>query len=182
MNKSALLRFEFFLLILIVLDNAYLICEPPGEAYYLCRIMEFRHADATDPRSPIVSMLVNWFYRPKDIGKYSIDTRYLFASMQSDDAPITSIRGKCEIRHRAEVENLDEYRRRRDTFWFNQLYDRYIKRPYELVPVSAVINVPEKVKKVLDERWKFLAVEPPRMKELTSKIKLCQRCNTYCAP
>lgn len=127
-------------------------------------------------------MLVNWFYRPKDIAKYSIDSRYLYASMQSDDSPITSIRGKCDIRHRAEIDDLDEYRKQRDAFWFNQLYDRYIKRTYELVPVSAVVNVPENIKVALKERWKFLAVEPPRLKELTSKAKLCQRCNLYCAP
>jgi len=144
--------------------------------------MQFRHVDPDDPRSPVVSMLVNWFYRPKDIQKYNIDPRYLYASMQSDESPITSLRGKCIIRHRAHIEDLDEFRRRRDTFWFNQLYDRYIKRPYELVPVDAVINVPANVKKALNERWKFLAVEQTKLKELTSNVKLCKRCNGYCAP
>jgi hypothetical protein len=163
-------------------DNAYLICEPPGEPYYLCRIMEFRHSVPGEIHTPVVSMLVNWFYRPKDIAKYNTDPRFVYASMQSDESPLTSLRGRCEIRHRGEIEKLEEYRTRRDTFWFTQLFDRYIKRPYEMVPVSAVVNVPENVKKVLDERWRFLAVEPARMRELTSKVKLCKRCNSYCAP
>lgn len=160
----------------------YLVCEPPGEPYYLCRIMEFRRANADDPKSPVKSMLVNWFYRPKDISRYNSDPRYVYASMQSDDSPITSLRGKCQIRLRPEIADLEEYRKSRDTFWYNQLYDRYIHRAYEVVPVNQIINVPEKVKKVLDEHWKYIIVEPARMKELTSAVKLCKRCSAYCAP
>lgn len=163
-------------------DTVYLICEPPGDPYYLCRIMEFRRDDPEDLQSPATSMLVNWFYRPKDIGRYSADARYLFGSMQSDESPITSLRGKCIITHKSEISNVEEYRKQPDSFWFNQLYDRYIMRPYEIIPTASVINVPEKVKKVLDEKWKYLVVEPARLKELTAAIKLCKRCQTYCAP
>ncbi len=167
---------------LIETDHIYLICEPPGDPYYLCRVMEFRHGDPADLTSPIKSMLVNWYFRPKDIGRISSDARFLFASMQSDECPITSLRGKCQIKHRTEIKDLDEFRKQRDAFWFNQLYDRYIHRPYDIVPSSLVINVPENVKKALDERWKFIVVEPSKMKELTSAIKLCKRCLKYCAP
>ena len=144
--------------------------------------MEFKHADPTDPKSPVMSMLINWFYRPRDISRMSNDARFLFATMQSDESPISSLRGKCVIKHRTEIKDLDEYRKQRDAFWFNQLYDRYSHRPYEIIPSSAVINVPEKVKKVLDERWQFLVVEQTRQKELTSAVKLCKRCSLYCAP
>lgn len=144
--------------------------------------MEFRHAEPDNLQSPVTSMLVNWFYRPKDIQRYSIDPRYLYASMQSDDSPITSLRGKCFIKHRSQFQDLEDYRKQRDTFWFNQLYDRYIQRPYEMVPAAAVVNVPEGVKKAIDENWKFLVVEQARMKEFTSAVKLCKRCSRYCAP
>lgn len=143
--------------------------------------MEFRNADPADPSSPVVSMLVNWFYRPRDIGRLSNDLRFLFASMQSDESPITSLRGKCHIKHRTEIKDLEEFRKQRDAFWFTQLYDRYSQRPYEIIPSSTVINVPEKVKKVLDERWRFIVVEQTRQKELTSAVKLCKRCSLYCA-
>ena len=164
------------------LDHVYLICEPPGDPYYLCRIMEFRAANSLDPKSPVVSMLVNWYYRPRDINRLSNDPRFLYASMQSDESPITSLRGKCQIKHRTEIKDLDEYRKQRDAFWFTQLYDRYSHRPYEIIPSSTVINVPEKVKKALDERWQFIVVEQARQKELTSAVKLCKRCVLYCAP
>lgn len=164
------------------LDCVYLICEPPGDPYYLCRIMEFRTAVPEDPRSPVVSMLVNWFYRPRDISRYSSDARFLFASMQSDESPLSSLRGKCQIKHRTEIKDVEEYRRQRDSFWFIQLYDRYSHRPYEMIPSGAVINVPPNIKKAIDDQWKFLVVEPVRQKELTSAVKLCKRCGLYCAP
>jgi len=41
--------------------------------------------------------------------------------------------------------------------------------------------VPAHVKKVLDERWKFVLTEQGRGKELTSAVKTCKRCTTYCA-
>lgn len=171
---------------LTFVDNVYLICEPPGDPYYLCRIMQFLHDEPTDPKSPITMLRVNWFYRPKDIGRFSVDTRILYATMQSDEVPLSSLRGKCHIKHRSEIgpnqADLDEYKRGRDAFWFSELYDRYIHRPYNMVPAKAVINVPKDVKRAIDERWKFLIVEPTRLKELTSAVKLCKRCNGYCAP
>ena len=144
--------------------------------------MDFRTANPNDPRSPVVSILVNWFYRPRDISRYSSDPRFLFASMQSDQSPLSSLRGKCFIKHRSEIQDLDEYRRVRDSFWFMQLYDRYSRRPYEMVPANTIINVPPNVKKAIDDHWKFLVLEPARQRELTSAVKLCKRCGLYAAP
>ena len=158
----------------------YLVCEPPGEPYYLARIMEFLHAH-NDPNNPIDALRVNWYYRPRDIQRKVTDTRLVFASMHSDTCPLTSLRGKCRILNRNEIENIDEYRKTKDCFWYEKLYDRYIQRYYEVIPTSQVINVPEHVKKVLDERWKFVIVEIGRGKELTSAVKNCRRCGGYCA-
>ncbi|TKA63533.1 hypothetical protein B0A49_11314 [Cryomyces minteri] len=162
-------------------DHVYLVCEPPGEPYYLCRIMEFLHKNADDKNSPIDSMRVNWYYRPRDVQRYNNDTRLLYGTMHSDLCPITSLRGKCTILHRSEIKDLDEYRKGKDCFWFNQIFDRFIHRWYEVIPTAQIINVPEKVKKALDVRWKFVAVEIGRVKELTSAAKSCKRCTDYCA-
>ena len=161
-------------------DHVYLVCEPPGEPYYLGRIMEFLHPQ-NDKSKPVDAVRINWFYRPRDIGRKVHDTRVVFATMHSDISPLTALRGKCQIRHRVEIANMDEYRRTPDSFWFEKLYDRYIQKNYDLVPTSSIVNVPEKVKKVLDERWKFVIVEQGRGKELTSAVKLCKRCSGYCA-
>ncbi|KAI0508368.1 hypothetical protein F5B22DRAFT_650035 [Xylaria bambusicola] len=161
-------------------DHVYLVCEPPGEPYYLGRIMEFLHMQ-NDPKKPVDALRINWYYRPKDIGKRVNDTRLVFATMHSDISPLTSLRGKCQIRHKAEIEDMDAYRKTPDRFWYEKLYDRYIQKHYDVIPCFQIVNVPEKVKKVLDERWKYIVVEQGRGKEFTSAVKLCKRCNGYCA-
>ena len=161
-------------------DFIYLVCEPPGEPYYVGRLMEFIHK-GNDPTAPVEQIRCNWVYRPRDIGRKATDTRLLFASMHSESSPITSLRGKCNVQHRHNIDGLEKYRKKKDSFYYNQMYDRYIHRYYDVVPTSQVINVPEAVKKVLDERWEFVIVESGRAKELTSAIKTCKRCAGYCA-
>lgn len=161
-------------------DHVYLVCEPPGEPYYLGRIMEFLHIN-NNVKEPIDALRLNWYYRPKEIGKKVSDTRQVFASMHSDISPLTALRGKCQIKHKAEVEKLDVLRMTKDSFWYDKLYDRYIHRYYDVIPVFQVINVPVSVKKVLDERWKYIIVEVGRGKEFTSAVKTCKRCSRYSA-
>lgn len=161
-------------------DHVYLVCEPPGEPYYLGRIMEFLH-EGNDRSNSVDALRMNWLYRPKDIGKKINDTRQVYATMHSDISPLTSLRGKCQILHKSEIPNMDEYRKTPDSFWYEKLYDRYIQKNYDMIPTSTIVNVPEKVKKVLHERWKFVLVEQGRGKEFTSAVKLCKRCSGYCA-
>ena len=142
--------------------------------------MEFLHAQ-NDSTKQVEALRINWYYRPKDIGKKINDTRVLFATMHSDTSPLHSLRGKCQIRHKAEIENMEAYRKTPDCFWFEKLYDRYIQKYYEVIPCFQIVNVPERVKKVLDERWKYIIVEQGRSKEFTSAVKLCKRCGGYCA-
>lgn len=161
-------------------DHLYFVCEPPGEPYYFGRIMEFLHEN-NNPTKPVEAVRVNWFYRPKDIQRRVQDTRVVFASMHSDTCPLTAMRGKCYIEHSADIVDIDEFRKQPDSFWFNQLYDRYMHRYYEVIPTSKVVNVPRHVKKVLDERWKFVLVEVGRTKDLTSASKICKRCTDFAA-
>lgn len=142
--------------------------------------MEFLHSK-NDASRPVDSIRVNWFYRPKDIGRKAQDTRMLFATMHSDICPLNSLRGKCTVMHKAEIPNAEAYRRIPDCFWWDKMYDRYIQKNYDAIPTSQIINVPERVKKVLDERWKYILVEQGRGKDLTSAVKSCKRCSGYCA-
>lgn len=142
--------------------------------------MEFL-PNKNSPSGAIEALRVNWYYRPRDIHRNAADTRLVFASMHSDTCPLTSLRGKCQIRHSSEIEDLEEYRKTRDCFWYDKMFDRYIHRYYEVIPTSKVINVPGNVKKVLDERWRFVLVEVGKRKELTSAVKTCKRCSLYAA-
>ena len=139
--------------------------------------MEFIHAE-NDSSLPVEELRVNWYYRPRDIQRKATDSRVVFASMHSDTSSLSSLRGKCYIKHRSEV-TVDECRRLRDTFWFDKMYDRYIHRYYEVVPTNNIINVPPNVKKVLDERWTYVLVELGRSNLLTDPSKTCQRCGLY---
>jgi hypothetical protein len=159
-----------------------LVCEPPGDPYYLGRIMEFRtRQNHNDASPPVNAFRINWVYRPRDVQRHSIDTRLVYATMHSDICPLTSLRGKCYVHHRSEFDDLDDYRKKPDHFYFQQAFDRFIHRWYDVVPTSTVINVPQNVKKALDERWKYIIVESTKVRELTSAVKLCKRCTGYCA-
>ncbi|KAL8778817.1 MAG: hypothetical protein Q9194_001774 [Teloschistes cf. exilis] len=96
----------------------------------------------------------------------------------ADDGTVLAVNGtgKCQIRNRHDIGSLDDYRKIKDNFWYEKMFDRYIHRYYEVIPTNQVINVPARVKKVLDERWRFVIVEQGRGKELTSAIKTCKRC------
>ena len=142
--------------------------------------MEFLHID-NDQNLAVESLRINWLYRPRDIGRKVNDTRLVYVTMHSDTCPLQSLRGKCQVGHRDKIGSMDDYRKMKNCFYFSQMFDRYIRRYYDVIPTKQVINVPENVKKVLDARWTYVIVESGRGKELTSAIKSCKRCTGYCA-
>lgn len=114
-------------------DYIYMISEPPGEPYYIGRIMGFtsknnRHAHHyTDEQTPdgtsssLDSDLhsksesnhedasnyvfqIQWFYRPRDISKSTSDSRLLYASMHTDTCPLQSFRGLVTVKHKLDIE------------------------------------------------------------------------------
>ena len=133
------------------------------------------------PSGPIEAIRVNWLYRPRDILRKVADTRLVFASMHSDICPLAALRGRCQVAHLSEIANLNDYRNTKDCFWYEKMFDRYIHRYYDVIPTTKVINVPSNVKKVLDERWKFILVEVGKRKELTGAVKTCKKCGLHAA-
>ena len=129
----------------------------------------------------IDAVRVNWFYRPRDIQRHSKDTRYVFATMHSDTVSLHTIRGKCRIEHKVEIADLDQFRKTPDSFYYDKLFDKFMRRQYEIIPISQVINVPEEAKQVLHNRWKYVFVEINRGKELAMDHRACRRCADWCA-
>ncbi|ORY80322.1 hypothetical protein BCR37DRAFT_359262 [Protomyces lactucae-debilis] len=160
-------------------DCIYLVCEPPGEPYYLGRIMEFTKFDSES--QDINGVRVNWFYRPRDVQRQSQDSRLVYATMHSDISPLGSIRGKCQVEHRLQISDADEYRRKPDCFYYEKLFDKFIHRYYDVIPVEQVLNVPDSVKRVLLERWRYVVVEMNRGKELAMEHRACKRCSNWCS-
>ena len=95
----------------------YMISEPPGEPYYIGRIMGFKHKNNNNQNQEsmanIVDAKITIFkyngFTDRDISKTTSDSRLLFASMHTDSCPISSFRGLVEVRHKQDIE--DEFNR-----------------------------------------------------------------------
>lgn len=89
-------------------DYIYMVSEPPGEPYYIGRVMGFK-AKGNIPESNIgdakdYMLKIQWFYRPRDVSRGTSDSRLLFASMHSDTCPIGSFRGLVTVKHKYDIE------------------------------------------------------------------------------
>ncbi|KAF9978358.1 putative PHD type zinc finger protein with BAH domain-containing protein [Actinomortierella ambigua] len=160
-------------------DHVYLASEFTGESYYIGRVMEF----GKPIKGKTLQVRIGWFYRPKDVmaSRRNFDPRLLIATMHSDMNPVTSIRGRCVVTHQAYIRNLDEYKALPDHFYYNQLFDRYIHRFYEVIPVESVRNLPQDVAEELARRYQFIVVEMGTGSEYTDAHRVCQICKRWCA-
>ncbi|KAJ3040011.1 putative PHD type zinc finger protein with BAH domain-containing protein [Rhizophlyctis rosea] len=136
----------------------------------------------TAATKPLVK--IGWFYRPKDAAvgarKKNYDPRLLFATMHSDINPVSSIRGKCKIEHVHYIKDLEAYKIQDDAFYYNQLYDRYNHRVYDVVPVAQLKNLPSEVAAPLSS-YRFILVEAGKASDWTDK-RICPICNRWCNP
>ncbi|CUS23170.1 LAQU0S08e03664g1_1 [Lachancea quebecensis] len=131
-------------------DHIYMVSEPPGEPYYIGRIVkfvakpEFRNyiEDSlefvnTFP-AKFFQVKMNWYYRPRDVQDkiQNLNPRLLYASLHMDVCPIYSYRGKCNVVHRSTLALSDESQLEQvwkpNTFYFEQLFDRYTLRYYDI--------------------------------------------------
>lgn len=182
-------------------DHCYIVSEPPGEPYYIGRIMDFaineenppvtdgnpdKHWSTLNPRQkyPASHFLfqVNWFYRPKDISKHVADSRLLYATMHSDICALSQMRGKCVVTHRTDIIDIEQYRTKPNHFYFTQFYDRYILRFYEIVPTHTMVNIPKEVCQVLCERFQYAIMEINRKQEFCEAPKECITCSNWSSP
>jgi hypothetical protein len=125
---------------------------------------------------------IAWFNRPKDvIGRKTADPRLLVATMHSDVNPVSSIRGKCTVTHKHYLnEPLEQYRKKPDHFYYNQLYDRYIQRVYDIIPCETIQNLPEDILSALSQSYQYVVVEQGNSANLTSIRRICCVCLQWC--
>ncbi|GAN02864.1 conserved hypothetical protein [Mucor ambiguus] len=148
-----------------------------GEPYYIGRVMEF----CTSHKRKGLQVRIAWYNRMKDIiNRKTADPCLLVATMHSDIHPVSSIRGKCTVMHKHYVPSIDVYRKQRDHFYYNQLYDRYIQRVYDVVPCETVQNVPMDTLEALKSRYQFIAVEQGKAADLTVARRICCVCQQWC--
>ncbi|ORY26560.1 BAH-domain-containing protein, partial [Neocallimastix californiae] len=156
-------------------DTVYLAPENVNEAYYLGRIMEF----VKDQNGSTTQAKIAWFLRPRDIlgKKKNFDSRLLLATMHYDVNPISSIRGKCIIKHRSHIEDFESYRQQEDTFYYEKLYDRYSQRLYDVVPVEQIRNLSDTLVLAFYP-YKFIIVDDGKAPDFVDKRE-CAVCGKW---
>ncbi|KAF9919295.1 putative PHD type zinc finger protein with BAH domain-containing protein [Lobosporangium transversale] len=159
-------------------DHVYMASEFIGESYYIGRVMEFGKEIKGKP----LQVRIGWFYRPKDVmARRNHDPRLLVATMHSDMNPLSSIRGRCTVTHQAYIKDLDSYKKKPDHFYYSQLFDRYIHRFYDVIPVESVRNLPPDVAEELGKRYQYIVVEAGTASEYTDAHRVCLICKRWCA-
>lgn len=169
-------------------DNVYMICEPPGEPYYIGRIMgfvnkdkkqQFKNLESINEPAENCSFKINWWYRSRDISKHSTDSRLVYASMHSDICPIQSFRGKCLVKHKDEIQDLDSYKLKSNQFWFDKFFDRYMIKFYDVLPTNLLTSLPINYRTALNKRFQYIFLEQGKAKDMLHQPKSCVKCHQW---
>jgi len=82
-----------------------------------------------------------WYYRPSDVSDRPVaDSRLLLAAIYSEICDVTQLRSKCFVVHRDKITDLAGWKKRPDRFYFNRLFDPYIKKEFEVIQSHDVRN------------------------------------------
>lgn len=82
-----------------------------------------------------------WYYRPSDVSDRPVaDPRLLLAAIYSEVCDIHQLRARCHVVHRDKISDLSGWKKRPDRFYFNRLFDPYIKKEFEVIPSHDVRN------------------------------------------
>jgi BAH domain len=82
-----------------------------------------------------------WYYRPGDVSdRVVVDCRLLLAAIYSEICEINQLRAKCFVLHRDKISDLAGWKKRPDRFYFNRLFDPYIRKEFDVIQTSDVKN------------------------------------------
>jgi hypothetical protein len=120
-----------------------------GTPYSIARVMEFLPAEGlgsartkAKPRDTLLTRVrVAWYYRPGDISDRAVtDSRLLLAAMYTEIIPVSHLRARCWVRHKEKIPDLATWRKKPDRFYYYRLFDPFIKREFEVLPVADIHN------------------------------------------
>lgn len=159
-------------------DHIYVLGDPVSEPFNIGRIMEFQPAAQVEDSL----VLVNWFYRASDIHRKNAFSRELFLTTHAATRPIREIYGKVSVEYRKDIADHDKYIDSPSNFYFDKFWDRYITKIYDVVPTTEITNMPHNVLVLLQQRYKYLVLEPSYTAKLTAEPNLCVNCQLWCSP
>lgn len=170
--------------------NDHVYCSPSwavrdGTPYSVARIMEFMPplGAPIESRETLLYTRVRlaWYYRPSDVSDRPVsDSRLLLAAIYSEVCDINQMRSKCFVVHKDKISDLSGWKKRPDCFYFNRLFDPYIKKEYEIIQSSDVRNLPENIRTTLCSRYEYVVAEKEVIPDLTDSVRLCGTCNDWC--
>ncbi|KAJ2234684.1 putative PHD type zinc finger protein with BAH domain-containing protein [Coemansia sp. RSA 1286] len=141
-------------------------------------------SSATPAPSAQLRARLAWFQRPRDLPvsrAKTKDTRLLIATMHSDLNPVSVIKGKCFVRHSREINDMGAWKSAADHYYYNQLFDRYSTRLYDIVPVNQIRNAPQDVLQKLTDTYEFIFAEPQKIADLVNTRRACTICAKWCS-
>ncbi|GLB41633.1 putative PHD-zinc-finger like domain containing protein [Lyophyllum shimeji] len=171
--------------------NDHVYCSPSwsvrdGTPYSIARIMEFLPPEDV-PKGPeadnylYTRVRLAWYYRPGDVSDRSVaDSRLLLAAIFSEVCDINQLRAKCHVVHRDKISDLAGWKKRPDRFYFNRLFDPYVKKEFEIIPSTDVRNLPDHIRETLISRYEYVVAEKEVIPDLTDAIRLCDTCQDWC--
>ncbi len=82
-----------------------------------------------------------WYYRPSDVTERTVaDSRLLLAGMYTEVCDINQIRARCHVVHRDKISDLAGWKKRPDRFYYNRLFDPYMRKELEIIQSTDVRN------------------------------------------
>ncbi|KIL69139.1 hypothetical protein M378DRAFT_98405 [Amanita muscaria Koide BX008] len=171
--------------------NDHVYCSPSwsvrdGTPYSVARIMQFLPPEDAprgdgDKNYLYTRVRLAWYYRPSDVSDRPVgDSRLLLAAIYSEICDINQLRAKCHVVHRDKISDLAGWKKRPDRFYFNRLFDPYIKKEFEVLQSSDVRNLPDHIREILISRYEYVVAEKEVIPDLTDAIRLCVTCEEWC--
>ncbi|KAJ7180838.1 hypothetical protein C8R46DRAFT_594216 [Mycena filopes] len=171
--------------------NDHVYCSPSwavrdGTPYSVARIMEFLPPEdapkGADSKLYYYSRVrLAWYYRPSDVSDRPVtDSRLLLAAIYSEVCDINQLRAKCHVVHRDKISDLSGWKKRPDRFYFNRLFDPYIKKEFEIIQATDVRNLPDNIRDTLISRYEYVVAEKEVVPDLTDVLRLCDTCQVWC--
>ncbi|KAI0923516.1 hypothetical protein AcW1_006453 [Taiwanofungus camphoratus] len=175
--------------------NDHVYCSPSwairdGTPYSIARIMEFLPAQGIPTfdkggkrNEPFTRVRLAWYYRPSDVSDRPVaDCRLLLAAIYSEVCDLSQLRAKCHVIHRDKITDLAGWKKRPDRFYFNRLFDPWIRKEFEVIPSVNVRNLPAHIRDVLIERYEYVVAEKEVVPDLTDSLRHCDTCKDWCPP
>jgi hypothetical protein len=150
---------------------------------------------------PLTRVRLAWYYRPSDVSDRTVaDCRLLLAAIYSEVCDLSQLRAKCYVIHRDKISDLAGWKKRPDRFYFQRLFDPWIRKEFEVIQASAVRNrayplgcvhsdpilklhiVPDHIREVLVSRYEYVVAEKEVVPDLTDSLRTCATCEAWCPP